>query len=697
MSVLDNLQGNDFRPASDACQLWKANESRFFLTLAAGYDMQVLRFTAADCLNTPWVLELTLVSEQAAINPEVLLGTPAIFMLVGSHGNTYFHGQVWQFRRQSQGTRLTQYQLVMRPTLSWLSLGQNQRIFQHKSVPDIIKQLFQEHHIDSEQVQWRLNAVYAPREYCVQYGESNLQFITRLLGEEGIHYHFEHDEHGSRLILADHSSGWSDRLLVAQYKPGTGQIADEETLQSFCVRHAVGANMTSQRVFDLHQPQRRLDVVQYASSGVKSGSEVSNLRHLNHYVYQSDEYHTEAVQRRVRQHLEALQKEQISASGNGNLSQLYSGGLLSITRHSRTDVNACWLLTEVKLRGEQPQVLEEFSNGQATLCSDFTAIPVETSWRPDCALQKPRLGGVQTATVTGPAGDDIYTDALGRVKVQFHWDREERRDERTSCWIRVMQDWAGNGYGVTRLPRIGQEVQVSFEEGDPDKPLITGCLHNGAKILPWQQPEHMTRSGIRTCSSPDGKGTNELRFEDKKGQEELRWQAEKDWDAKILGCSHSQLDGSHARTIGGDDYREVRGEQHITLEAQHQKVIKQNQHGTIHGNHAQHIQQTSLIQAEESAVWRSEARAIYHAGAELVLQAGGSFIKLDPGGITLSGSVVTLNQGGGAFTAGSETAVLPHRPAGVHSSGSGNIPQTRAPEPVEKRAVKAINEIIYSD
>jgi type VI secretion system secreted protein VgrG len=202
---------------------------------------------------------------------------------------------------------------------------------------------------------------------------------------------------------------------------------------------------------------------------------------------------------------------------------------------------------------------------------------------------------------------------------------------------------------------------------------------------------------LRTSSTPGGVGTNELRFEDEKGKEQLRWQAEKDWDAKIGNSSHSQIDGTHERAIGGDDYREIQGEQHIRLEGNSQKAINLNQHCTLHGSQEQHIEQNSLIQAGQSVVWQSQNQAIYHAGVELTLQAGGSFIKLDPSGITLSGPVVMMNQGGSALSAGSEAATLPHKPAGAHSAGVGKVPRARAPETVteteDNTAFRAVSSV----
>nr|WP_321272452.1 type VI secretion system tip protein TssI/VgrG [uncultured Tolumonas sp.] len=702
MSVLDSLSE---ALSSLGSSLFSANEPRFLLELAGCREsVQVLRFSAQEALNVPWELNITMVSDAANILPETMLGTSAILTLIGSAGKSYYHGQVWQFCRQTQGKRLTQYQLLVRPSLSWLGLGRNQRIFQQKSAPQIIKQLLQEQHIPTDRVVWKLSTTYPTRDYCVQYAESDLQFITRLLGEEGMHYHFSHTEKHSQLVFADHPSGWSTDLAAVLYKPGTGQTAEADTLQSFLMRQRIAPTVVERRYFNLQKPLTLTNaqhsaipkIAKKATNKAADKGSKQEPNELSHYHYSSSELSQTAAQQTAQRHLESLQTQTITAEGRGNLSQLRVGHLLPVTGHACHTANTRWLLTEVVLSGEQPQVLEEVSSGQSRCHVHFNAVPWDTAWRPAIFTEKPRLHGIQTATVSGPAGEEIYTDALGRIKVQFHWDREGKHNEQTSCWVRVMHDWAGNGYGVVRLPRIGQEVQVSFEEGDLDKPLITGCLHNGEQTTTWDLPLHQTRSGIRTSSTPGSGGTNELRFEDKKGKEQLRWQAEKDWDAKILHSSHTQIDGSHHRVVGGNDYREIQGEQHQTFEANVAYERQQNQHSTVDGSLEQAIAQNYLLQAGQNLSWQSHQQAVYHAGVELILQAGDSFIKLDPGGITLSGPMVTMNQGGSALSVESEAADLPHKPAAVHSAGSGKVPQAKAAEQVSKIKIRNINRIVFS-
>jgi type VI secretion system secreted protein VgrG len=671
---------------------FNANEARFLLTLpACSGQVQVLRFSAQDALNTPWEIAVTLVSESEDLDPASIVGTPVSLKLTESQGDSYYHGKVWQFRRQAQGKRLTQYQLVMRPSLAWLELGNTHRIFQEKSVPDIIKQILQEQNISSDQTSWSLTRTYLPRTYCVQYNEGNLQFITRLLAEEGIHFHYKHTAELSQLVFADQTAGWSSGLPATQYKPGRGQVNEDETIQSFQVTHQVATSAASRRYFNYQQPTRFTEAQKTQSNATAQAS------HLSHYDYRGNTLNSTQAENTAKQHLDALQRDTVTACGQGSLSAVRSGYLFSLTGHGCETFNRQWLLTRVSLVGEQPQVLEEFSNGQSSLHSEFQAIPSDTVWVPELLPAKPLLQGIQTATVTGPSGEEIYTDSLGRIKVQFHWDRDGKEDEKTSCWLRVMHDWAGNGYGVVRLPRIGQEVQISFEEGDPDKPLVTGSLHNAEQMPPWEQPTHKTRSGILTRSTPDGTGTNELLFEDLKGQEELRWQAEKDWDAKILNDSHTRIDGTHERTVAGNDYRKIEGELSQAFEANQMRYIKQDQHSTHTGTVEHYIEQNTLTQANQQIHWSSKNKAIYHAGTELTIAAGGSFIKLDPSGVTISGPAITVNQGGSAISGTAEAAQPPVVPSPAQDAAVGLVPVARQAENSDDSKELIAKQFIYSE
>ncbi|WP_240924509.1 type VI secretion system tip protein TssI/VgrG, partial [Metapseudomonas otitidis] len=278
----------------------------------------------------------------------------------------------------------------------------------------------------------------------------------------------------------------------------------------------------------------------------------------------------------------------------------------------------------------------------------FQAIPWDVPARPDLKHPKPRILGSQTAVVTGPPGEEIHCDRHGRIKVQFHWDREGQANEHTSCWLRVASTWAGNAYGAIAIPRIGMEAIITFLEGDPDQPLVTGCLFNGKHRPPYELPAHKTRTLFKTDSSPGGGGYNELRIEDKKGQEQIYLHAQRDWDENIEHDQKIRVGHQRHDRVEGSVYSEFHGEQHHTLHKDRKTELKLDDHLTI-GNE-QHIQLGSgqFIEAGQEIHYYAGDKVVIDAGMELTASGGGSFLKLDPGGVTFSGASINLNSGGAA-------------------------------------------------
>ncbi|WP_165666714.1 type VI secretion system tip protein TssI/VgrG, partial [Metapseudomonas otitidis] len=289
----------------------------------------------------------------------------------------------------------------------------------------------------------------------------------------------------------------------------------------------------------------------------------------------------------------------------------------------------------------------------------FQAIPWDVPARPDLKHPKPRILGSQTAVVTGPPGEEIHCDRHGRIKVQFHWDREGQANEHTSCWLRVASTWAGNAYGAIAIPRIGMEAIITFLEGDPDQPLVTGCLFNGKHRPPYELPAHKTRTLLKTDSSPGGGGYNELRIEDKKGQEQIYLHAQRDWDENIEHDQKIRVGNQRHDRVEGSVYSEFFGEQHHNLHKDRKTELKQDDHLTI-GNE-QHIQLGSgqFIEAGQEIHYYAGDKVVIDAGMELTASGGGSFLKLDPGGVTFSGASINLNSGGAAGQGSGAAPILP--------------------------------------
>ena len=276
----------------------------------------------------------------------------------------------------------------------------------------------------------------------------------------------------------------------------------------------------------------------------------------------------------------------------------------------------------------------------------FSATPWDIPFRPPLAHPKPRVLGSQSAVVTGPAGEEIHCDEYGRIKVQFFWDRHGQADDKTSCWLRVSNSWAGDNYGGIAIPRIGMEVLVTFLEGDPDQPLVTGCLYHKEHVVPYDLPANKTRSLFKTLSTPGGGGYNELRIEDKKGEEQIYLHAERDWDENIEHDQKIRVGNERHDSVEANSFTELKAEEHLTVKAERKVEVKPDDHLSVGQNQHIKLGTAQLTKAGREIHLKAGQKMVIEAGVELTLKAGGSFIKLDPGGITLSGPLAKINAGG---------------------------------------------------
>jgi type VI secretion system secreted protein VgrG len=402
------------------------------------------------------------------------------------------------------------------------------RIFQDKSAVDIVKIILNEHGISGDQVRFSLTKQYEPREYCVQYRETDFDFISRLLEEEGIFYFFQHDKQKHTMILGDASSvhvpiqGKSS----VSFRLPAGLVESEEHIYYYHFSNEVKPGAVKLRDFEFKKPRLNLE----------TSSSLGKMPELEVYDYPGRYYKSDRGNHLNKVRLESITYDAKLGQGRSNCRRLTPGFTYSLSEHIQDDLNKSYLITETTHWGEQTQSLEidaGAGNDGKIYENSFQCIPADVPYRPPKMTPQPIVHGIQTAIVVGPKGEEIYTDEFGRVKVQFHWDREGKSDEKSSCWIRVSHPWAGGNWGGMFLPRVGQEVIVDFIEGDPDRPIITGRLYNGEKKPPYELPSEKTKSVIISNSSKGGGGSNEIRFEDKKGEEEFYIHAQKDKNIKI--------------------------------------------------------------------------------------------------------------------------------------------------------------------
>ncbi|AMW84485.1 VgrG protein [Pseudomonas yamanorum] len=615
--------------------------SRFKLIVAGiKQELEVLAFKGSESIDQPFFIEVQWVSENPGLDLETLLHQPA-YLDFGEPGEG-LHGQIYAIGREDPGRRLTRYHLTLVPRLAYLAHRCDQRIFQQRSVPQIIAAVLEQHGIFADAYAFELGpVVYPPRTFCVQYAETDLHFIQRLCEEEGIHCHFRHSLDGHVLVFGDDQTVFR-RLPVQHYCAAGGPAAEVLVIQRFDVRLATRSTQVVRRDYDFEHPSLRLQE--------QAGSSPA----LEDYQYPAGFTGHLRGSQVARRSLERHQRDRHRALGRSDQPALRSGHFLELRDHPDLSCNDLWLITSVRHEGYQPQVLEEgvvdveaFQGYR----NRFTATPWRAAYRPPITHLKPRISGCQTATVTGPVGEDVHCDAHGRVKIRFHWDRLDKNDDKSSCWVRVATGWAGDSFGAVMIPRVGMEVLVTFLEGDPDRPVINGCLPNTLQPVAYPLPQHKTRSVLRSRSSPGGAGANELHLEDRSGQELIYLRAQRDLEQQVghdsrlevVGERRETIQGLSTTTLGDEDHRSIAGDRKVRLGA--------DDHLHVQGNSQTHVGQTLVIEAGQQVHLKAGANLVIDAGAQLSFKAGGEHLLIQAGGI-FSSRPITL----GGVPAGTRTA-----------------------------------------
>lgn len=612
--------------------LGSGDQPRFTLQIhGVQTDLQVLRFTGREALGAPYLFAVELVSEDPAIDLEHLLHKLATLQ-IGGDGQC-IHGQIACVAQGDTGARLTHYRLELVPRLAYLEHNRDLRIFQQQTVPQIIAAVLKAHGILADAYRFQLGpTVYSKRDYCTQYDETDLAFIQRLCAEEGLHYHFEHSPDGHLLVFGDDQSAFPRLARPTRFAPDSGQARDQPVVNQFGARVAACTARASRRGYDFEKPNLVLHGAHQPELPVPQPD-------VEDYGFPGDFTDREDARHVSQRALEGLRADYLQAEGKSDQPALRSGYFFTLAAHPRDAWNALWLLAEVTHEGYQPQVLEEAGGegGAATwqgYRNQFKALPWGTPYRPPAPGQRPRIHGAQTARVTGPAGEEIHCDALGRIKVQFHWDRDGQRDEKTSCWLRVASNWAGNGYGSLVIPRVGMEVLVAFLDGDPDRPVVAGCLYNAAHLPPLELPANKTRSVFKTASSPGAEGSNELRIEDRQGQEQIFIHAQRDWEQNVGNDQRVQVRNERHDAVHGDVHSEYHAQQHRTVHGDRKTELRGDDHLNIANSRHMKLGQALLVEAGQEVHLSAGRRLVLDAGSEVVLRAGGGFVRVDANGVT---------------------------------------------------------------
>ncbi|AON09622.1 type VI secretion system tip protein VgrG [Pseudomonas aeruginosa] len=650
-----------------------ANQTHFSLRIEnLRHDFQVLAFRGREAISQPFRFDLELVSERSDLDLDALLHQPAFLIL--SPSGQGVHGQLTSIAQGDSGKRLTGYRATLEPRLAYLGLCSDQRIFQRLSVPEIIGRVLEGHGILADAYRFQLGPTpYPAREYCTQYDETDLAFLSRLCEEEGIHYHHEFSAQGHMLVFGDDQTSFPRLQRPVAYVQDAGLVADQPVVKRFGVRFDTRASRVTRRDYDFEQPALQMQ----AAHGPQL---VAQQPDLEDYDYPGRFTHRERGKHLSRRALERHRADYLQARGESDEPALLSGHFLTLSAHPRGEWNDLWLLTEVLHEGRQPQVLEESIDSDVAqgrgdfrqgYRNRFVATPWSAHFRPPLEHPRPRVLGCQTAVVTGPAGETIHCDQYGRVKVQFFWDRLGQADDNTSCWLRVASNWAGKRYGGVAIPRVGMEVLVGFLEGDPDQPLVTGCLYHSENRVPYELPQNKTRSVFKTDSYPGGGGFNELRIEDRKGQEQIFVHAQRDWDENIEHDQKIRVGHERHDTVEGDSYSEFRAEEQRTVHADRKVELKAADHLSVADALHLRIGTGQFVEAGDEIHFKAGDKVVIEAGMELTLKGGGSFARLDPGGVTLDGAQVMINSGGSPGIGSGVRALSPLQPLAADSAAAG--------------------------
>jgi len=493
------------------------------LNTPLGKDLLFRELRGREELGRPSAFELSALSTRADIKPSDLLGKSVTVKLeLVKGGFRYFNGYVTRF---SQGTILGkyyEYQMTVSAWLWFLTRTADCKIFQEKTAPEIIKEVFGDHSMAI--FEDGLTATYVKRDYCVQYRETDFAFVSRIMEEEGIYYYFEHKDGKHTLKLVDSESGHKkleNKASIAYYPPGRAIHGDEEHIQSFRQVQRIEPGTVATRSFDFTKPKADLGVkAQNVQQHQSADYEI--------YDYQGDYILADNGEHFAKVRVDEFHTEFEVAEAETDVRDIAVGRLFGLTNAPRKDQEKDYLIVSADW-DVRNHAYEASINEDAAYSCTMTVLQSKQQFRPARSTPRPTMGGPQTAVVVGPSGEEIYTDKYGRVKVQFHWDRYGKKNENSSCWMRVSSPWAGANWGGVAIPRMGQEVVVDFLEGDPDQPLIVGRLYNADQMPPYALPGNMTQTGIKTRSSKGGGAANfnEIRFEDKKGSEQVFLHAEK--------------------------------------------------------------------------------------------------------------------------------------------------------------------------
>ncbi len=656
-----------------------APEAAFgFLTSAfSGTDVRVVEARIHESLEELYEAVVELCTSDSAIEFDSALGARCVIEIVRGPRTRRLCGVARRVERLDSWGGFRRARLVIVPAMWALSRRSDSRIFQDLDTVEIVKAVLDEAGLDAPTVETRRE--YPKREYCVQYRETDLAFITRLLEEEGIVLYFRHDGDAEVAVLTDAASyalcPTIDRRAVP-FSPPQSELSPVEVVQRLDFARELRSTGFTGRDYDFTRPLASLDMTRSqprGDQGERPRYEYPARFTPGPYDEGAKVYGAHDGGRRVEVRHGEEQCAEGVAAGEGNVTGFMPGRVFQLLGHEHGDLDRRYLITSVSHHLRAPEALltagesARRAEGVDRYRNEFRCIPADVPFLPSRKTPRPMVLAAQTAVVTGKGDEEIHVDAHGRIKVQFHWDRKGHHDDKSSCWIRVSQNWAGGGWGFMFVPRVGMEVVVTFLEGDPDRPLITGCVYNGVNRPPYELPAEKTKSTIKSTSSPGGNGFNELRFEDLKGSEEIYIHAQKDLNETI---NHD-----HGVTVGNNQSIYIKGHQYLTIEGDGEKPK-----GMQGPGHGVKVTGEYNIDASGDVGISSKGKIKLIATGDIRLESEASVFVKSTAGINLDSKTIKIN-GKTKVSIGSDTEILLHSggssisitPGGVEIKSGGSV------------------------
>lgn len=707
------------------------------VTTPLGKDKLLLKSMIGDeAISEPFNYIIEMLSEDGDLKFESLIGEKVTICLNHVEGGKqrFFNGIVADLRQSEPLSGLHCYQAQVVPWFWLLKKSSNCRIFRNETIPDILTEKVFKPLGFSGDYELRVSGSYPMLEHCVQYKETDFAFASRLMEEVGIYYYFTHKDGKHTMVLADSKAAHDpcpDFGTIKYIGQINHALAPNEIIR-WQQRKQVVSGAFELTDFNFSKPKEKL-IPEKKDEKKHSQADFAQVSYEGEYIEDGGKAPASATKftdlAKIR--LAALQAEHAVSYADSDCRGLQVGHTFELTDCFRSDQNGDYLITSMS---HQIELDDYVSGGNQGTNKEYTctlsAIPDKVDYRPARVTPKSRVAGPQTAIVVGKDGEEIHTDEFGRVKIQFHWDRDKDRDkikdtdgkkpENRSCWVRVSQNWAGKKWGALFLPRIGQEVIVDFLEGDPDRPIITGRVYNGDAMPPYELPAHKTISTIKSNSSKGGQGFNELRFEDKKDGEQIFLHAEKDIDTRVLNDHREAILGNmdvrvgegkkgksdvgnrttwvqlndrlmvlkdrfesikenHHETTGKDNFQKTVGSQHLAIGKDCNIEVEGKISRYAEGDIQEHSGGHYAMDAYSTVHIKAGSKIIIEGGSQISLKVGGNFIDIGPSGISIKGTMVKINSGGAAGSGGGSSPTAPTAP--------------KAPEPEAVKAKEAEKSI----